>query len=116
MIDNQNLILEYKVLNYSAKYKLKVLEYDEETGKLKIEKVRLYYFFSNGTRNFHRYLENDGKIRIRLLGGAGGQVELGKAKLTLADFKSEYVTRKGFNLPIVGKNCFLRAIACIDST
>lgn len=52
------LTLEYKVLNYSQKIKLKGMTYDEANsnnlklcidftiGKIIISKVRLYYFFS----------------------------------------------------------------------
>eukprot|EP00347_Sterkiella_histriomuscorum_P010413 403376398 len=55
-------------------------------------------------------------IKIRLHGGRNEITELGSATFSLIDFKNELVTRKGFNVPLFGQNCFIKAIACIDMT
>ena len=40
------MFLEYKIMNYSGKVRIKNSWYDSENGKIAINKVRLYYFFS----------------------------------------------------------------------
>ena len=49
-------------------------------------------------------------------GGEDGNLELGSAKFSMKDFRAEYVTRKAFNVPLVGQDCYLRTVVCMDST
>ena len=63
-----------------------------------------------------RYLKGDGTLRVRLLTGRDGTQELGSASLNLKDFKSDLVTRQAFNIPLIGQNCLLKCIVCLDGT
>jgi len=41
---------------------------------------------------------------------------VGQVKLNLKEFTSDLVTRKAYNLPISGDDCYLKATVCIDQT
>ena len=110
------MFLEYRIMTFTARIRLKSGCYDHENGKIMINKIRLDYFFSRERKGLLKYLQTDGKIDLKIMGGSDGQQVLGSASLSLKDFKSEIVTRIAFNLPMVGQNCFIKAIACIDMT
>ena len=54
--------MEYHILTYSGKIRLKSAFYDKENGKIIINKIRLYYFFSRERKGLLKYIKNDGVI------------------------------------------------------
>jgi hypothetical protein len=59
------LFLEYKVLTYSMRIRIRRDSFDELNGRILINKVRLYYFFSKYRFGLQQYLENDGVISFK---------------------------------------------------
>lgn len=49
---------------------------------------------------------------IRLLGKH--EKEITRAELSLKEFHPDFVTRKAYNVPLIGKDCYLRATVCVD--
>jgi hypothetical protein len=64
-----------------------------------INKMKLFYFFSEERKGLNEFLNLDGRIKISIL---CDRKEIGHISLNISEFKSPNVNRKGYNTLITG--------------